>query len=59
VRAAERSEKTAVENHHYVLFAEKTGKSNSLAEEIIKRKVRRWRVKFYFGHDTFPNLAFV
>jgi len=44
VRAAERSDKTAVENQHHVLFVLIIGKRNAFSVEIIQRKIRRLNV---------------
>ena len=40
VRAAEGSEKSAVENHHHIFFVFIVGKRDALAVEIIQRKIR-------------------
>lgn len=42
VRAAERSKKSAVKNHHHVLFVEIVGKRHSFTVEIVQRKI--WRL---------------
>jgi len=44
VRAAEWSEKTAVENHQNIIFIEKIGKGNVFTGEVIQGKIRRGRV---------------
>jgi hypothetical protein len=41
VRAAEWSEKTAVENHQNILFIAKISKGNAFAGEVIQGKIRR------------------
>jgi hypothetical protein len=44
VRAAERSEKTAIKNHQNILFIAKIGKGNAFAGEVGHGKIRSGRV---------------
>ena len=54
VRAAEGSNKAAVENEHNVFFVDIAGKGYALAVEIIQRKIRRLNIQVDSGHDVTP-----